>query len=112
MRVMTWVSAVLAFLSLGGCAFTEPYVRPGTWRPTNSVDANIAAQVVRPSDLVAGVPYAPVSAVRTAAAVDRWRRDQVKALPEGGISKITFGSGGTPQAQPADQASGSVGSAQ
>lgn len=111
MRVLTWVCATLAIMCLNGCAFTEPYVQSGTWRPTNAPDANIAAQAVRPSDLVAGVPYAPVSAVRVAAAVDRWKQDKVRDLPQGGISKITFGASGAPQASPADQPAGTAGGA-
>lgn len=97
MRVLTWVSAALALLCLDGCALNEPYVQPGTWRPTNSPDANIAAQAVRASDLVSGVPYAPVSEANAASAVNRWRRDQVRTLPQSGLSRI--GSSGSGQQQ-------------
>lgn len=109
MRVLSWVPAALAALCVNGCALTEPYVQTGTWRPTNSPDANIAAMAVRPSDLQSGVPYRPVSAVRSAAAVDRWNRDQVRALPSGGISGITFGSSSAPAGPAVEAPTGTAG---
>ena len=93
----------LAAVAAGpGCAFTEPYDRPGTWRPTGAMEANIVAQLARPSDYVSGVPYAPVSTAPLSAAVARWRNDQVKPLPDSAISKIQAGTNsGVPAPGPA-----------
>lgn len=39
---------------LAGCSATDPYERAGIWRPSGVNDANIAAQVANPNDLVRG----------------------------------------------------------
>lgn len=78
MRIVLMCAAVTA---LAGCDATWPYDRPGTWRPSGVVDANIAASVVNPSDLVRGVAYNPREGSATTAAVERYRTGTVKALP-------------------------------
>ncbi|MGC8477991.1 MAG: hypothetical protein ACP5NP_16695 [Acetobacteraceae bacterium] len=41
-------------LSLTACNRDDTYSRPYTWHPTHANDANIAAEVADPSDLVVG----------------------------------------------------------
>src|ERR1700722_18591537 len=50
--------ASLLLLALAGCAQTDPYTRPGAWRPNGANDANLRAMVVVPSDLVLARPAA------------------------------------------------------
>lgn len=69
-------------LVLAGCDATWPYYRPGTWRPTGVADANIAASVANPSDLVRGVAYNPRDSSVMTAAVERYRAGKVKSLPD------------------------------
>lgn len=72
----------VALLGLAGCDATWPYDRIGTWRPTGVADANIAASVVNPSDLVRGVDYNPRESAVMTAAVERYRTGRVRPLPE------------------------------
>jgi len=91
---MRYATFSMALLALAGCEATEPYLRAGTWRPTGVGDANIAAQIIRPSDLVRGVDYAPTDSTMTAAAVARYRVGKVKRLPDSSISGIRLQSSG------------------
>ena len=84
-------------MALTGCELTEPYDRIGTWRPSHSMDANIAVSAVNPSDLVRGVDYQPRDASATTRAVERYRAGRVRALPSAGTFD-TRGGGGAPQA--------------
>ena len=72
----------VTLLGLAACDATWPYDRAGTWRPTGVVDANIAASVVTPSDLVRGVPYNPRDSSVMTAAVERYRAGKVRPLPD------------------------------
>ena len=40
--------------ALAGCSATDPYEKAGIWRPSGVNEANIAAQVANPADLVRG----------------------------------------------------------
>ena len=82
----------VALLGLAGCQLTEPYDRLGTWRPTEVADANIAATVVNPADLVRGVDYNPRDASMATMAVERYRIGKVRSLPAVGTTS-TFGTG-------------------
>ena len=79
--------------SLGGCAITDPYDRPGLWRPMGSNDLNRELQVARPTDLVQGRGTTDSDGQTAAAAVDRVLHDRVKTLPDSDISSVG-GSGG------------------
>ena len=46
--------AMLGLLALSGCAATDPFQRPGAWRPEGVNQANTAAMVARPADLLRG----------------------------------------------------------
>ena len=78
---MRYALACAALFGLAGCEMTEPYDRIGTWRPSNSMDANIALSVANPHDLVRGVDYNPRDATLPTAAIERYRTGKVRALP-------------------------------
>jgi hypothetical protein len=93
---MRYASLTLALLAMAGCEATEPYLRAGTWRPTGTNDLNIAAQIIRPSDLVRGVDYAPLDGTMATAAVERYRLGKIKKLPDTSLVGIgNLGSGNT-----------------
>lgn len=82
----------VALFGLAGCQLTEPYDRMGTWRPTHVADANIAATVVNPADLVRGVDYDPRDGSMPTMAVERYRVGKVRALPT--LNTFDFRTGG------------------
>jgi type IV pilus biogenesis protein CpaD/CtpE len=45
---------LILLASLASCAAQDPYRRTDVWYPTGSNDGNIAAQAVRPRDLIVG----------------------------------------------------------
>ena len=53
---------VAGSLSLTACNRNDTYNRPYVWHPTQSNDANLAAEVVNPQDLVVGHGDASVPA--------------------------------------------------
>lgn len=85
---MRCIFTALVLLPLAACSVFDPYVREGTWRPTGANNANLAAQIIHPSDLVRGVDYAPMDGTMTTAAVSRYRTGKVKPLPDSSISTI------------------------
>lgn len=90
---MRYASLALVLLAVAGCEATDPYLREGTWRPTGTNDLNIAAQIIRPSDLVRGVDYAPLDGTMATAAVERYRAGKVKKLPDSSL--VSIGGGGS-----------------
>ncbi len=75
-------------LALAGCDAMDPYRREGMWRPNGANDADLRAMVVSPSDLVRGVPSTGGNGQQAAAALDRYRNDKVRLLPDTGLAKI------------------------
>ena len=82
------LTCALTLLAMTGCSVFDPYQREGTWRPSGAPNANIAAQIVRPSDLERGVAYAPVDSTMTAAAVTRYRVGKIRKLPDSSLSTL------------------------
>jgi hypothetical protein len=104
MRRYLTLLGVLA--TLGGCAgLNEPYLRAGTWSPDDDQDSNLRAMVVNPVDLQQGRGPPDTIGAAAAAAVTRYRTDNVKVLPGSTLSDVggQSGSGG--------QASGGAGAA-
>ncbi len=85
---MRYASLALTLLAVAGCEVTEPYLREGTWRPLGTNDLNIAAQIIRPSDLVRGVDYAPLDGTMPTAAIERYRAGKIKRLPDTSLVNI------------------------
>ena len=76
--------APLALLALcgaiAGCSQTDPYERAGIWRPSGVNDANIAAQVANPADLVRGRGDGQGSVRGSSTAVERlWQGGPARA---------------------------------
>jgi type IV pilus biogenesis protein CpaD/CtpE len=95
--VLSRLLLCIATLSLASCDATDPYHREGVWRPNGANDANLRAMVVAPSDLVSGVSDTSGNGQQAAAAIDRYRNDKMRLLPDSGIAKIVPISGGTQQ---------------
>ncbi len=71
-RKMRVPLALLALCgAIAGCSATDPYERAGIWRPSGVNEANIAAQVANPADLVRGRGDAGVSVRSGSTAVER-----------------------------------------
>jgi hypothetical protein len=78
----------LAALALVGCDALDPYRREGTWRPNGANEANLRVMVASPADLVQGVGSVDGSGQQAAAALDRYRNDKLRPLPDSGVAKI------------------------
>jgi type IV pilus biogenesis protein CpaD/CtpE len=78
----------LAMPALSGCQEIDSDARADVWHPTGANAGNLAAMVVRPSDLIAGRSAARADARTAVDAVERVRTDHPKALmnvsPSGG----------------------------
>jgi type IV pilus biogenesis protein CpaD/CtpE len=101
-RRVTSAFGLLALLAmLGGCASTDPLLNPNDWTPSGVNEANIAAQVANPHDLIHGRAATGGSDGETAsAAVLRLRAGKVKLLPDSALSDVHVGAspsaGGAP----------------
>lgn len=110
---MRTASLLLTLAALAGCDLVDPTLREGTWRPTHAMDANIAAQVTRPSTLVRGVDYVPVDSAAATAAVDRYRAGRVKKLQTTSTSQVgSTSTGGDDSGAAAAAGAGAAGQTQ
>jgi type IV pilus biogenesis protein CpaD/CtpE len=86
---------VASVVMLGGCgagSYLDPYQKPYAWHPTGAPEANIAAQLDNPQDLVQGRGTTEGDAKEAAQAVElRWQ-DKAKALPAASSSSTGGGS--------------------
>ena len=89
--------SLFVVLALAGCDISDPYLRDGVWRPDGANDANLRAMAASPSDLVRGVPSTETEGLVAAAAIDRYRNDKARPLPDSGLAKIVPVAGGTQQ---------------
>ncbi len=107
----TMIEGVL-LLSLGaglaGCSATEPYQRPGEWRPIGANAINLRAMVADPRDLQWGRGGAASSGDLAGMAVARLRNDNVKPLPASAISGLHTTEYGDQQQQSAPSAPGAA----
>ena len=85
-----------AVLALAGCEEMDPYHRHDVWYPTGAPQANLAAMVANPNDLIRGRGDGKVDAQRAEMAVTRIRQDKPKILPNptGGGGSGGGGGGG------------------
>ncbi len=88
MKQMRQLMAAVALAAmLQGCAATDPLLNANDWHPTGANDANLAAEVVNPTDLVHGrAPSGGSDGQLATAAVLRLRTGHVKALPNSGLT--------------------------
>ena len=96
-RPRAGLRAMLGLLLLSGCAATDPFHRPGAWRPEGVNQANIAAMVARPADLLRGRDAGGTDSPLATAAVTR--------LWEGAPSPAAAAAGASPAAASAPGAS-------
>jgi type IV pilus biogenesis protein CpaD/CtpE len=87
---------VIVLLFLVGCDAADPYLRDGVWRPNGANEADLRAMVASPSDLVRGVA-SHGDGQQAAAALDRYRNDKVRPLPDSAIAKVVPVSSGAQQ---------------
>jgi len=98
--------AALGLLLLSGCAATDPFHRPGAWRPEGVNQANIAAMVARPADLLRGRDAGGTDSPLATAAVTRlWEGAPSPAVAAIGVSPAAA----SPAASPGGAAGGSAG---
>ncbi|HET7883976.1 MAG TPA: hypothetical protein VFL55_24025 [Acetobacteraceae bacterium] len=81
--------------ALACCDKTDPYLRKGVWHLDGSNDENLRVMVASPSDLVRGVSSQGGDGQQAAAALDRYRNDKARLLPESSVAKIIPVSGGS-----------------
>ena len=79
---------LILVLVLAGCAAEDPLTRPGLWHAVGANDANLAAMVADPNDLVTGVVDRRMDGQVAAAAVARYRAGKVKNLPDSNIAQF------------------------
>ncbi len=91
---------LLVPLALAACAETDPYSRPGMWRPTGANEANLRVMLANPSDYVSPQTARGADGNRSAMAVERYRRDRTKPLPDSNASRIAPQANGQQGAAP------------
>jgi type IV pilus biogenesis protein CpaD/CtpE len=95
MRRILFISSALC-LGLTGCGPAyEPLTREGVWRAEHTNRANLTLMAASPADLVRGTGTTATDGQVEAAAVERYRNDKVKKLPDSGLTQLSVnGSGG------------------
>ncbi|MGI4941903.1 MAG: CpaD family pilus assembly lipoprotein [Janthinobacterium lividum] len=93
---MNRTMVLLGVLAIASCTSTDPLTRDGLWQPSGANEANLAAMVADPADLVRGKEAEGSDGQRAAAAVARLRLDRVKPLPDSGIAQFTTTGTGAP----------------
>ncbi len=73
-----------AGLSLVGCGSLDPYEKPYVWHPTGANEANLAAMVANPHDLLIGRGVGITDAAPRVLAIERVLQDQPKPLQGNG----------------------------
>ncbi len=80
---------LLLALIAGGCTATSnPMYRAGTWHPTGANEANLAAEIANPHDLVAGAGESGTPGPLAVLPVESLRADTVKPLPDNSIDTL------------------------
>jgi hypothetical protein len=106
MRALRWPLVLLLSLIGGGCTMTSnPMYRAGTWHPTGANEANLAAEIANPHDLVAGEGDSGTPGPLAVLPVENLRADTVKKLPDNSID--TLGGTTTPSSGSPGTSSGS-----
>jgi hypothetical protein len=85
MRVqMHGIVWLMGAVLLSGCAYdlTDPYQRPGTYRPTGDNDANLRVMVSNPADLMEGTGSATALGSEAAPPVARLLAGKRYPLPD------------------------------
>lgn len=95
---MHMMSSLLLLLTMAGCASSEQFERPGTWKlpPTGQAanDANLRVMLVNPHDLVAGANEPASLGSEAVRPVELLLRGQRKKLPNVNAVQIGAEPGG------------------
>ncbi len=75
------VLILFAVTGVGACQAPDPYGEPAKWTFSGVNNANLAAMVDNPMDLVHGRSESHVPGQSAVIPIIRLRRDQVKTLP-------------------------------
>ena len=95
--------ALLCIISTGGCASTDPVEgESGRWNPIGANNANLAAEIANPDDLLRGRGVETADGQMAAAAVARLRKGHVKSLPDSDLSDIKVSGATGPMTTPVD----------
>jgi hypothetical protein len=94
-RTLLIATFVACGFGLAGCGPAyEPLTREGVWRAEHVNRADLTLMAASPADLVRGTGTSATDGQVEAAAVERYRLDKVKKLPDSGLTQIqTTGSG-------------------
>ena len=91
-RLAPFATLIAASLFLQGCDATDPYKREGVWRPSGVVQANLAAQLVDPYDLVEGQEdTSPRYRMPSGAVAHLWGGGQAAASAPGAAGAASAG---------------------
>lgn len=80
--VLKLATLSLATLNLAACATTQPATSTRTESFGKAVSANLAAQIVAPTDAQKANTHIPANRARRKLAYDAYETDQVKKLPD------------------------------
>ena len=83
-------------LTLSSCQDLDPYHRQHVWYPTGASQANTAAMVADPNDMIRGRGTATADGAVAEGAVTRMRQEKVKPLLDPGSYSAGGGAGGGP----------------
>lgn len=91
------VSVLALALVLAGCGVPGSVDQISAWHPAGANDANLAAMVADPLDLVTGAASRMADGTMAADAVGRYHAGKIKKLPDVSTSKVSAGgsSGGS-----------------
>jgi type IV pilus biogenesis protein CpaD/CtpE len=73
---------ITACAALVACAQLDPYQKPFVWHPTGANQANLAAMVAQPHDLIAGRGATRTDSLAPVMAIDHVRSDTPKQLDD------------------------------
>lgn len=87
--------ALLVLLALGGCAETDPFLRPAQWQPEGTNSRNLAAMVTTPRDLIRGRGATGSPGIEGGPAVARYWSGKAVPLPTSSSQGAAAGQGRT-----------------
>jgi type IV pilus biogenesis protein CpaD/CtpE len=103
LRHATGAGAIAVLLGTAACspqydpfnpAF-DPLVREGLYQPGHTNHNNLTLMVANPSDLVRGTGATTSDGQQATAAIERYRNDKVKKLPQADLAQVSSGENNT-----------------
>jgi hypothetical protein len=87
-----WLLVVVA--ALPACSAFDPYRRAGTWRPSGVNEQNALVMAVQPHERVAGTGSTSSLGQGSSVAIERFRADRVRPLPDSSVARLITVPGG------------------